>query len=105
MGDTAILDLDKILSADTLFVNRYLCGYSGGQDAVSTIIIKNEKNEVLKESINRNNLWMYSAHMPMIDIVNSQKFIKSQSVSIFFAINSKKENLNQNVLLGVLKFN
>jgi hypothetical protein len=103
MGDIAMLDKKKLKLSDTLFVKRYLCGYSG-QNAITTVTIKNSQNEIIKVSVNKDNKWMFTAKMPISDILNSPKIKDNQILSVYFNIDSKTKEINQTVLLGRLKF-
>ena len=102
MGDTATIDKKKLKLSDTLFVQRYLCGYNG-QNSITTVTIKNSQNEIIRESINKDNQWMFTAKITLSDILNSPKIKDNQLVDIHFTIDSKTENINQTVLLGRLK--
>lgn len=102
MGETAIVDLKKIETTDTLFVQRYLCGYTG-QNSNSTLTIKNQQNEIIHETVNKNNQLMFTAKMAMSNILSSKKFHPDIILSVFFSIDSKSENLKQTVLIGKLK--
>jgi hypothetical protein len=102
MGDFATLDKNKLKAADTLFVQRYLCGYSG-QNAITTLTIKNAQNEILQESINHDNHFMFTGKMPISEILNSEKVKSDEYVAIYFTIDSKAEDVNEQVLLGSLR--
>lgn len=102
MGDTAMLHKKKLKLSDTLFVQRYLCGYSG-QNSITTLTIKNLQNEIIKECINKDNRLMFTAKMPLSEILNSPKINDNQIVTIYFTIDSKAENINETVLLGILR--
>lgn len=102
MGDTAVVDKKKLKQTDTLFVQRYLCGYSG-QNSVTTLTIKNEQNEIIKEAIYKDSRLMFTAKMSVSDFLTSTKFRNGQILSVYFTIDSKTEKVNQTVLLGRLK--
>jgi hypothetical protein len=102
MGDTAVLDRKKLKLSDTLFVQRYLCGYSG-ENSVTTVTIKNSQNEIITTSINKYNHGMFIAKMSLSYILSSPKIRDNQILSVYFTIDSKTEKINQTVLLGRLK--
>lgn len=102
MGDTAVLDKKKLKHTDTLFVQRYLCGQSG-QNSLTTLTIKNEQNEIVKEAISNDSRLMFTAKMAVSDFLTSTKLGTGQMLSVYFTIDSKVGGINQTVLLGRLK--
>ncbi len=103
MGDFASLSKKNLKLSDTLFVQRYLCGYDGN-NSITTLTIKNSRNEIIKESVNKNNYMIFKAKMPLSDFLDSATINNKQILLVYFTIFSKIENLNQTVLLGRLKF-
>lgn len=103
MGDTAIFDKTKFRPTDTLFAERYLCG-SLGQPAVTTLTIKNYKNEIIKEVINKDyQNWGTAGYIQLSQIINLNDFKTGQTVGIFLAIDFLDGDSIQPVLLGNLK--
>ncbi|WP_157446998.1 hypothetical protein [Cytophaga aurantiaca] len=103
MGDVAIFDKTKFKSTDTLFAGRFICG-SLGQPTVTTMEIKNYKNEVIKKVVNKNyRRWGTTAYVPLSQIVNLTDFKSGQTISIFLTIDFLDGESAQPMLLGSLK--
>ncbi|HEX6427141.1 MAG TPA: hypothetical protein VF008_05625 [Niastella sp.] len=102
LGDTAIIEKKKIKSIDTLFVSQYLCGYNG-QNSFTTLTIKNDIGQVIKESTNKNNQLMYIARLSLTDMLTSNKFTNNQILNIYCSIYNKADNINQTLLVGRLQ--
>lgn len=103
MGDTAVIDLKKFNSKDTIYAQRYLCG-AFAEDEQCTLTIKNENGEVIGESKNTSNAWAYGVKMPLEEITNSNKFIKGQAMKVYFTIDFSGKAGVKTVLLCNLKF-
>jgi hypothetical protein len=102
MGDTVIIDIKTLKSKDTLFVTQYLCGYDG-RNSSTTLTIKDDRGQVIKESTSMNSQLMYSAKLSLTEIMASNKFTNNQILNIYFSIYSKSDKINQTVLLGRLQ--
>ncbi|MGN6647682.1 MAG: hypothetical protein ACTHJT_14265 [Cytophaga sp.] len=103
MGDTAVFDQTKYLLTDTLFAERYLCGQLG-KPAVTTLTIKNQKNEIIKEVVNSNYKWGFNAYIKLSDFVALNDFKSGEVIGIFLTIDMKNDDrLDETVLLGRLK--
>ncbi len=103
MGDTAVFDKTKYLPTDTLFTERYLCGQLG-KPAVTTLTIKNQQNEIIKEVINSNYKWGFNAYIKLSEFLALTDFKSGQVLGIFLTIDMKNDDrLDESVLLGRLK--
>ena len=103
MGDTATLSILKIKSTDTLFAQRFLCGYNGN-NSVSTLTVKNERNEAIAASIHTNKDMSYTAKMPLASIIKAIS-IQGKTIGIYFTIEDNNDLLSKPVLLGRLRLN
>ena len=103
IGDTVLIDKNKIGLTDTLFVQRYLCGQSG-QNSTTTLTIKNEKNEIVQQSINTDNQFVFTGKISLATILSSDKLAGSKVLEVIFSIDSRPHKINETVVLGRLKF-
>ena len=101
IGDTAFVDKRKIRLTDTLFVQRYLCGQNG-QNSVTTLTIENEKNEIIQQSTNTDNQFVFTASIPLATLLSSAKTTNAKIFNVRFGIHSQSHKLDQTVLLGRL---
>ncbi len=101
LGETAILKKNKLKLTDTLFTQRYLCGNTGGY-STTTLVIKNELSQTIKESIHKGDQFMYTAQISINDILTSSGFTYGQPISLFFSIDNKTGKISETVLLGKL---
>ncbi len=104
MGDTGVVNVKKIGINDTLYAERYLCGYGGKGDDIATLTIKNLDNQIICESKNTRNIWSFDAKLPLSEILNSNKFKKGQMVKVYFTMDFVKKEERDIALLCYLKF-
>jgi len=101
IGDTAFVDKRKIRPTDTLFVQRYLCGQSG-QNSITTLTIENEKNEIIQQSTNTDNQFIFTASIPLAKLLSSSKTTNAKILNVRLGIHSQSHKLVQTLLLGRL---
>lgn len=103
MGDTAVFDKTKYLPTDTLFAANYLCGQYG-RPVTTTLTIKNQQDEIIKETINPDHEWGFDGYVKLSEIINLEDFKSGKVVSIFLTVDMQKDDhVSQPVLLGRLK--
>lgn len=104
MGDTARLDLKKLNPDDTLFAGQHLCG-SSAKGALVTLTLKNERNEIIAKTSNRESQWDFAAAMPLKGILTSPDLRPGQTLRVFFSIEWEQKEKPQTDMLGVLLLN
>jgi hypothetical protein len=86
-----------------LFAERYLCGQLG-KPAVTTLTMKNDKNEIIKEVINSNYKWGFNSYIKLSEFLALNDCRSGQVINIFLTIDMKNDDrLDESVLLGSLK--
>jgi hypothetical protein len=105
VGDTATIDLIKLKTNDTLYVQQYFCGGSA-ENSVTILQLLNQDNQVIAETTNnRDSFLFFTGSMALKDVLINDKIKKGEILSILFTIYQKKGNLNEKILLGRLKLN
>ena len=102
MGDTVLFDKTKFKSTDTLFAERYLCGFIR-QPAVTTVTIKNQQNQIIKQVVSKGTQLGMTGYIPLSEIIILNGYKSGQTLGVFLTIDFKNKDFNETVLLGRLK--
>lgn len=101
MGDTLSLEKSKLKLTDTLIAERFICG-SVGENFITTLTIKNNKDEMISTLSNYQNNFMFEASVPLEGILKLKQVKGRQLFNIYFTIKHKKQGQEETVLLARL---